>query len=86
MKIKKLSEEMTYKKITTEHIIEINSKEVRIYDHQLYDSIGNNYNNNTIIDEKDLETLTPEEEEMIGEFMAEVLALKVVEVLSHQYD
>jgi len=86
METKKLSEEMTYKKITIEHTIEINSKEVRIYDHQFYDSIGNDYDNDTVINEKDLKTLTPEEEKMLGEFMQEVLALKVAEVLSHQND
>jgi len=87
MKTKKLSEEMTYKKIIIEHTIEINSKEVRIYDHQFYDSIGNDYDNDTVIDEKDLETLTPEEEVIIGEFMAEVLALKVGEVYeAEEYD
>lgn len=80
MKIKKLSSEVTYKKINTEHTFELNGKEIRVYDYAYFDSISNDYDNEIEIDERDKDKLTDEELELLDENEIEILELKDGEV------
>ena len=78
MKIKKLDEEITYKKITITHTFEINDKEVRVYVHDSYSNYGD-YDYDTEIDDNDDKVLDEIEREALDDEMSEILKLKVGE-------
>ncbi len=80
MQIKKISEDVTYKKINTEHAFELNGKEIRVYDYAYFDSISNDYDNDVEIDERDKQNLTDEELELIDDNINDLLELKDGEI------
>ena len=80
MQIKKLEENMTYKKTTTTHEFDINGKKVKVYSHYFYDDISGDYDNDEVIDEQDKEKLTEDELETLEVYLSECLDLKVDEV------
>lgn len=77
MNIQKISEEVTFKKITTEHEFLINDKKVRVYEHDCYDSISNDYDNDYDIDENDERKLTSEESEIFTDDVQELLKMEI---------
>jgi hypothetical protein len=86
IKIQKESEETTYKKITEEVIFKVNDKEVRVYVYSSYDSISNDYEDDTEIDTQDYDNLTELEGEYVGENLQELLDLKVGEIINEDLD
>ncbi len=74
MKIKKISEQINYREVTTEHFFEVNGKKVSVIEWSKQDNVNNDYEDNTEILEKD--KLTDIELEAIGENMVENLELK----------
>lgn len=76
MKIKKISEEITYKQITKVHTFEINGKKIRAIEYQKSDNIFDDYDSELDIDEQDKELLTELEYEIIGDNLAELIELK----------
>lgn len=75
--IKKESEDVTYKNITTMHIFNVNGKEVRVYAYDKQDMTQSDYENDTIIDEDDEMNLTEEENEVLDDQLYELCNLKV---------
>lgn len=79
MNIEKTSEEVTYKQITTQHTFKVNGKEVKVYCYDKQDMEQSDYENDTYVDEQDIEKLTDIEHEIFGEDLQEWLDLKVGE-------
>lgn len=74
--IKKLDEEVTYIRKTTVHTLEINNKEVRVYEYVSDDFIsGSSYEYETEIDNADKETLTDDELELLEDNLSDILKL-----------
>lgn len=76
MEVKKISEEVTYKQITTQHTFEVNGKTVKTYAWTLYDASLEDYDDNFEIDKVDGEKLTDLEFEALGENLRELIELK----------
>jgi hypothetical protein len=76
MKVKLVSDEVTYYKKGWDSIIEINGKQVRVHSYDDHDYMLSNYDSDRTINEEDLKTLTEEEEEVLGEFLNEITAYK----------
>lgn len=76
MKIKKISEEITYSQITKVHTFEVNGKEIRAIEHRKSDNIFDDYDSDLDIDEQDKELLTELEYELIGDNLAELIDLQ----------
>lgn len=76
MKIKKISEEVTYKQITKVHTFEVNGKKIQAYEYQKSDNVFDEYDNDLDVDDLDKEKLTELEYEAIGENLAELIKLK----------
>ena len=79
VKIKKISEEVTYIKKNTVHTFEINGKTVRVGEFFLQDNEFEQYDNEENVNEEDIKALTDEEHEALGEYMRENLDLTVGE-------
>lgn len=77
IKIEKTDEEITYKNITTTHTFKVNGKQVRVYVYDKQYPEQSDYENDTNVDEDDIEKLTEEEHEIFGEDLNEWLDLKV---------
>jgi len=77
IKIEKTEEEVTYSNITTTHTFKVNGKTVRVYCYDKQDREQSDYENDTSVDENDIEALTDEEHEIFGEDLNEWLDLKV---------
>ena len=75
--IKKTEQYTTYKAITQIHMFTINGKEVEIYHYNKEDNINQDYESDTNI--RNIENLTEQEQEYIGENMQELLDLKINE-------
>ena len=76
MKIIKQSEDVVYKRTTTDHVFTVNGKTIRVRDYQsteVDDDIASDIN------EEDLELLTDIEAEVFGEQLNDWLSLKVGE-------
>ena len=71
--MEKLSSEITYEKTTTMHTIEVNGKEVRVYEHKNNDYTFSDYNYETFIDEQDIELLTEEEREELEDNLTDLI-------------
>lgn len=78
MIIKKIKEEVTFQEKATNHIFEVNGKEIKV-GHWFKDSTYGDYDNETTIDEDDKKLLTETELEEFEEYMSENLDLKVDE-------
>jgi hypothetical protein len=78
MKIKKIKEEVTFQEKNTEHVFEVNGKEIKVGS-WFKDSNYGDYDNEVTINEDDKKLLTDEELEEFEEYMSENLDLKVDE-------
>lgn len=79
MKIKKVEQETTFKKITIAHTFEVNGKKVELYEHDYQDNIESNYENDLVWNESDLEKLTEEERDILSDNETELVGLAVEE-------
>jgi hypothetical protein len=70
--IKKLSTETTYSRVTKQHIIDVNGKEVRVYEHTSNDYRGD-FDYDTNIDEQDITTLSDDEVEELEDNLLELI-------------
>lgn len=71
--MKKLSSETLYLKKTMKHIIDVNGKEIRVYEYQTQDNAFDNYEHDTEIDEQDKEKLTDEELEELEDNLSDLI-------------
>lgn len=71
MKIEKVSSETTYRSETREHIINVNGKDVAVYQKFYYDNFG--YNDDIDIDEKDKAQLTDDELDELEDSLADLI-------------
>lgn len=72
--MKKISSEIKYIKKSIEHIIDVNGKEVRVYEEQTQDNVFSDYDYDTVIDEQDKEKLTEEELEELEDNLSDLIA------------
>lgn len=72
MKIKKNSDEITYKAETHAMVVEVNGKKVNIVDWYKHDNVFSDYDADTEIDENDREQLTEEEDEELSDLLSEL--------------
>lgn len=75
-KIKKISKEITYKKETITHEIEINGKKLEIYEHINYDYL-NNYDYEIVYNTEQFDDLTEDERDFIEEHETEIIDLEM---------
>lgn len=79
MKITKIEQVRTYYKECKLHVFSINGKKIRAYSYAIDDIEAEDYDADIEIDVKDIDTLTEEEFEAIGENLSELADLKVNE-------
>lgn len=72
--MKKISSETTYLKKIITHTIEINGKEVRVYEHRMQDNIFDGYDYDTEIDKEDKKNLTDNEIEELEDNLSDLIA------------
>lgn len=73
MKIEKLDEEISYKKIVKTVSVGINDKKVNVYYECFSDELTGEYDSDYNIDDNDKELLSDEELEMLEDYMQEIL-------------
>lgn len=76
MKIKKINEEITFRKSTIEHKFKINGKVVRYYEHKYFsEDICPSDEYEVVVNDEDFDKLTEEEREAFNENELELLDL-----------
>lgn len=73
--IKKVSDEVVYRKSADNYVFEVNGKKVRVHTFHEEDYEMNNYDDDKTINEEDLKALSEDEREALGENLSEVLEL-----------
>jgi len=82
IKIKKISEEVTYTEKAERFVFEVNGKRVRAWAYDKQDEQFENYESDSGIEDEDLKQLTDLEYEAIGENLTEAIVLKEGEELN----
>lgn len=76
MKVKLISDEVTYYRKSWESVVEINGKQVRVYSYQLQDNQFDNYEAEQEPNEEDMAKLTDEEADELESYLDDILAGK----------
>ena len=77
--IKKISDEVVYRKSADNYVFEVNGKKVRVGTYQIEDYEMEEYDGDQEVNEEDLKALTDEEAEAFGEDLSSWLDIKVGE-------
>ena len=75
--IKKISDEVVYRKMADKYVFEVNGKKVHVDTYQLEDYEFEEYDNGEEVNEEDMKALTELEYEAFGEDLSSWIALKV---------